>query len=101
MIVGDGPERAALVRRAAARGVRLRLDGFHPDVRPWYAAADVFALPSRSEGSPNVLLEAFAEGCAVVAARVGGVSEIAVDGVSACLVRADDVPSLAGGLERC
>jgi glycosyltransferase involved in cell wall biosynthesis len=98
-IAGDGPEHAALVRRAAARGIRLRLDGFQHDVRAWYAAADVFVLPSRSEGSPNVLLEAFAAGCAVVASRVGGVAEIADDGVSARLVPAGDLQALSRGIE--
>jgi glycosyltransferase involved in cell wall biosynthesis len=100
VIVGDGPERTALVRRAAARGVRLRLDGVHSDVRPWYAAADVFVLPSRSEGSPNVLLEALAAGCAVIASRAGGVPEMVEDGVSACLVTVDDVPALAAAIAR-
>lgn len=99
VIAGDGPEHAALVRRAAARGVRLRMDGYHEDVRAWYAAADAFVLPSRSEGSPNGLLEAFAAGCAVVAAGVGGVPEIAEDGVSAWLVPGSDARALAGGIE--
>jgi glycosyltransferase involved in cell wall biosynthesis len=99
VIAGDGPERAALIRRAAARRVRLRLDGFHDDVRAWYAAADVFVLPSRSEGSPNVLLEAFAAGCAVVASRVGGIPEIADAGASACLVPPEHVQELAAAIE--
>jgi glycosyltransferase involved in cell wall biosynthesis len=99
VIAGDGPEQPALVRRAAARGVRLRMDGYHEDVRAWYAAADAFVLPSRSEGSPNVLLEAFAAGCAVVAAGVGGVPEIAEDGVSAWLVPGSDPGALASGIE--
>jgi glycosyltransferase involved in cell wall biosynthesis len=99
LIAGEGPERPRLARLAAARGVRLRLDGFHDDVRPWYAAADVFVLPSRSEGSPNVLLEALAAGCPVIATRVGGVADIAEDGVSASLVPADDWRRLAGAIE--
>jgi len=100
VIAGDGPERPRLARLAAARGVRLRLDGYRDDVRPWYAAADVFVLPSRSEGSPNVLLEALAAGCPIVATRVGGVSEIAEDGVSASLVPADQPRALASAIER-
>jgi glycosyltransferase involved in cell wall biosynthesis len=99
VIAGDGPERPRLARLAAARGVRLRLDGYRDDVRPWYAAADVFVLPSRSEGSPNVLLEALAAGCPIVATRVGGVSEIAEDGVSASLVPADQPRALASAIE--
>jgi glycosyltransferase involved in cell wall biosynthesis len=99
VIAGDGPEHPSLVRRAVSHGVRLRLDGFQEDVRAWYAAADVFVLPSRSEGAPNVLLEALAAGCAVVATRVGGVPDIADDGVSACLVPGDDARALSRGIE--
>jgi len=100
LIAGEGPERAALMRRAAAGGVRLRLDGFQHDIRAWYAAADVFVLPSRSEGSPNVLLEALAAGCVVVASRVGGVPEIAEDGGSAALVAPDDTPAMSAAIAR-
>ena len=99
VIAGEGPERPLLGRLAAARGVRLRLDGHRGDVRPWYAAADVFVLPSRSEGSPNVLLEALAAGCPIVATRVGGVPEIAEDGVSASLVPAGQPQGLASAIE--
>ena len=80
LIAGDGPERDRLAARARRRGVKLRLDGFQPSIGPYYAAADVFVLPSRSEGSPNVLLEAMAAGCPIVATRVGGVPEIAGSG---------------------
>ena len=80
LIAGDGPERPRLAARARRHGVKLRLDGFQFSVAPYYAAADVFVLPSRSEGSPNVLLEAMAAGCSIVATRVGGVPEIAGGG---------------------
>jgi glycosyltransferase involved in cell wall biosynthesis len=80
LIAGEGPERNRLAERARRRGVRLRLDGFQTSIAPYYAAADVFVLPSRSEGSPNVLLEAMAAGCPIVASRVGGVPEIAGSG---------------------
>jgi glycosyltransferase involved in cell wall biosynthesis len=97
VIAGDGPERSRLAARARERGVRLRLDGFQANLLPYYAAADVVALPSRSEGSPNVLLEAMAAGRPIVATSVGGVPEIAgADG--AHLVAPDRPQDLARAL---
>ena len=60
MIVGDGPERAQLERLSARLGIQdaVRFVGYQRDVTAYYDAADVFALTSHSEGSPNVLLEA-------------------------------------------
>jgi len=87
VIVGDGPDRAMLERVARSCGVadRIIFTGFSTSVAPYYRMADVFVLPSLSEGSPNVLLEAMACGLPIAATRVGGVPEIATDGVSALL----------------
>jgi len=87
VIIGDGPERPALERLARDLGVgaRVTLPGVTNDVAPFYALADVFVLPSLSEGSPNVLLEAMSNGLPIVASRVGGVPELAEDGVTALL----------------
>ena len=89
IIVGAGPARARLEARARSGRVPVRFEGFQPCVDQYYAAADLFVLPSRSEGSPNVLLEALAAGCPVIATRVGGVPEIVEHGVSASLVAPD------------
>lgn len=99
VIAGEGPERRRLEARAAAAGVTLRCDGFQADVAPYYAAADLFVLPSRSEGSPNALLEALAAGCPIVASRVGGVPEIVQHGVSARLVVPDRPLQLREAIE--
>jgi glycosyltransferase involved in cell wall biosynthesis len=80
-VVGSGPMRDSLVRRAVRLGVsdRVRFHGSlpHGTLPAWYRAADAFVLASRSEGIPNVLLEAAACGCPYVATEVGGIPEVA------------------------
>ncbi len=80
-IIGDGPLRVTLERLAARLGIadRVRFLGILPQQQlpDWYRAADLFVLPSHSEGVPNVLLEASACGTRYVASKVGGIPEIA------------------------
>lgn len=68
VIAGDGRDRVALEERAAAsgHGRRIRFLGQVDDVRPVLHAADVLAHPSRREGMPNVVLEAWSCGLATV-----------------------------------
>ncbi|MDX6445359.1 MAG: hypothetical protein QOH71_2433 [Blastocatellia bacterium] len=102
IIVGDGPELSRLEAAAASVGIRelVTFTGQVSDVHPFYAMADVFALPSNSEGSPNVLLEAMAASVPVVATAVGGVPEMVVDNESALLVASNDPPALAAAIAR-
>jgi glycosyltransferase involved in cell wall biosynthesis len=60
--------------------------------------ADLFAMPSLSEGLPVALLEAMARGLPIVVSRVGGVPEIVTDGVDAVLVEPGDPAELASRL---
>lgn len=101
-IAGDGPLRKELETEAARLGIqeRLRLLGMRGDVPRLLAAADIFALSSRSEGMPIALLEAMGMGTAVVASRVAGVNEVVQDGVHGLLTPSEDVPALAGALIR-
>ncbi len=65
------------------------------------AAADLFVLPSRYEGYPNVLLEALASGCAVVATDCpGATAEILEGGKYGLLVEPGNVAALTAALER-
>ncbi len=98
LLAGDGPERKAL--EEAAAGEPVVFTGHVPSVAPYYAIADVMALPSLSEGSPNVLLEAMACRVPAVATATGGTPEIVTDEESALLVRPREPQELADALER-
>jgi glycosyltransferase involved in cell wall biosynthesis len=102
IIVGDGPERARLEAAAESLGCKERVifTGQVSDVHTFYALADVFVLPSHSEGSPNVLLEAMAANVPLVATAVGGVPEMVENNESALLVLPNDPPSLAASIAR-
>lgn len=100
VVVGDGPEREALVRQASALGIsdKVILAGFQRDMVPYFAMARILALPSHSEGSPNVILEAMAAGLPIVAAGVGGVPEILVNRETGLLVPARDPALMAAAI---
>jgi glycosyltransferase involved in cell wall biosynthesis len=102
IIVGDGPERGRLEASARAYGIndRVIFTGQMSDVQPFYAAADVLVLPSLSEGSPYVLLEAMAANLPVVATAVGGVPEMVENNNSALLVPARDKHAMAAAITR-
>ena len=80
LIAGDGPDRAALQAQAAALGLvdRVRFLGnvAHDALPALFAAADLFVLPTASEGLANVWVEAVACGVPVVTTDVGGAREI-------------------------
>jgi glycosyltransferase involved in cell wall biosynthesis len=100
LLVGDGPERAALQAQAAACGVgrRLHLTGATAEIARALAACDVLAAPSRNEGMGRALVEAMALGVPVVAAAVGGIPAVVGDGEGGRLVPAGDAAALAAAL---
>lgn len=87
VIVGGGPDGPALKSAVADLGVSgtVVLAGPKDDLLPYYRAADVFLLPSISEGLSNSMLEAMACGLAVTASRVGGARDAVTPGVNGCL----------------
>jgi glycosyltransferase involved in cell wall biosynthesis len=100
-IVGAGEMRPSLEAQIKLLGLgeQVKLVGSKPhrELPTWFRAADVFVLPSYSEGIPNVLLEAVACGTRYVASRVGGIPEIAHLGMG-WLVPPGDVDALAAGI---
>lgn len=81
LIVGDG-EDAAAVRTLVERhplGHRITLAGEQADVRSYLAAADIFVLNSRSEGTPRALLEAMATGLPAICPAVGNIPSMIAD----------------------
>ncbi len=99
--VGDGELRQPLEALAAARGLSsmCRFVGSRDDVMEFYAAADMVALPSHSEGFPFVILEALAMGKPVIATRVNGVPEVIDHMKTGLLINARDVGGLARAIE--
>jgi len=102
VLVGNGIDRGRLVNAAATLGIagQTIFAGQHRDVWPFYDLADIFVLPSLSEGSPNVLLEAMMAQAPVVATAVGGVPETVEHESSALLVPPRDPEKLAEAMRR-
>lgn len=103
IIVGDGEERAALERLATELRVADRVELIGTQLNPWkyMVRADVVVLPSRTEAFPNVIGEALALSRPVIATLCSeGVAEYLDRGRCGLLVPPDDVPALAGALER-
>ena len=100
LIVGDGPLMNDL------RGLAIELSissvvhfvGYQASPELYLQMMDVFALSSRSEGMPLVLLEAGAAGLPVVATRVGGVPEVIVEGETGLMVPPENETALATAL---
>jgi glycosyltransferase involved in cell wall biosynthesis len=95
-----GSERETLVRLARSLGLseHVLFAGSHADVRPFYGIADVFALPSLSEGSANVLLEAMAAKIPIAATNAGGNTEIILHNETGLVVPIGDSQCLASAI---
>ena len=93
--------RSSLSAQARDRGIaeRVHLLGLRKDIAAILASADVFVLPSLSEGLPLALLEAMFAGCPIVASDVGDVADALADGESGVLVQAGDPRALAAAID--
>lgn len=103
-IVGGGPEREPLLALAASRGVSscFTFAGTvsASDMPEHISEADVFVLSSRSEGRPNVVVEALAGGLPVISTDLEGVQGMVKNGDTGWLVAVDDPDALAVALDQ-
>ena len=104
VIIGEGPERAALQAVARRLGVadRVTLTGalVQAELPQWYSAADLLVLASSREGWANVLLEAMACGTPVVATKIWGTPEVVSSPAAGVLVDERSGTALAAGVQR-
>ena len=101
VILGEGPERSALLSRASDLGIsdRVFLPGFVPNPHAYLRRARVFVLSSRNEGFPGALIEAMEAGAAIVSTDCPfGPSEILDEGRFGRLVPVGDAQGLADAL---
>lgn len=100
LIAGDGPARDGIKETVARLGLgdAVRLLGHRDDIENWLAAADIFTHAASSEGMTNAALEAMAAALPVVAANVGGLAEIVVEGVTGRLLEPAAEDAMAAAL---
>ena len=104
-LIGSGEKEPALAAQAAVAGVaeHVRFRGYvpmGPALNACYDEADIFVLPSLSEGSPRVVLEALGHSLPVVATDVGNIAEQLGGGRRGVLIPRRNPPALAAGIAR-
>ena len=100
VIVGDGPLKEELISCTKNNDLKeyVIFTGNQEDMPSIYAMIDLFTLPSLTEGTPLVLLEAMAMQKPIIATKVGGVPQVIRDGETGILVRPGDSVGLAEGI---
>jgi glycosyltransferase involved in cell wall biosynthesis len=104
LVLGDGPERAALERRAGELDLEDRVrflgSGTREDVIALFRGVAAALLTSAGENLPHTVLEALAAGTPVIATAVGGIPEVVRDGENGLLVPPRDVAAIASAIDR-
>lgn len=104
VLVGDGSERGNLENQADKLGISRSIEFvgeiLHDELPRWYHGVDVFVMPSLSEGFGITAIEAMASGLAIVATRVGSLSEIVQDGEAGILVERGNAEQISSAVLR-
>ena len=100
LLAGDGPERsqAPMLELARQASGMLQLPGFIEDLDEFYAALDLYIMPSRSEAWGLTALRAMAFGLPVIASNVGGLPELVEQGKTGWLVEPESPAALADAI---
>jgi glycosyltransferase involved in cell wall biosynthesis len=97
VLVGDGPLRDEIASKASSLpGCQVHFVGHQEDVAPWYALADVVAVPSLRDAFPLTVVEAMASAKPIVASSVGGIPEAISSGRTGLLAPPGDAVGFAG-----
>jgi glycosyltransferase involved in cell wall biosynthesis len=102
LVLGDGPEQSVLdkLTRSLKITENVTFTGNKTNVLPYLGAADLFVLPSASEGISNALLESMSAGLACLATPVGGNPEVLDHGRCGLLLPVGDVAAWSSALVR-
>ncbi len=104
VVAGDGPYAEKLAQEVQSAGLHeyFRLAGGVPnrEAIAYFAAADVYMVPSTEEGFPRTLLEAMAAGCPFTTTDVGGVPDILTPGQARFMVTVGDWEAMAASIIR-
>ena len=99
IIIGEGPEKQRLIRQAInlniIKNVKFLGSVTDPELKKWYSLADIFILPSLSEGKPTVINEAMVNECAIIASNVNGIPEQVNHGYNGFLFEPNDSKMLS------
>lgn len=103
-LIGEGEQRAELEAECRRLGVEaaVRMPGYVPPgaaLTEAFTNADIYVLPSLSEGIPKVLIEAMAQGLPVVSTEVGGIADMIVDRESGLLIEPRSAEAIRGAVE--
>lgn len=100
LLVGDGSEQERYQQMCSDLQIKdtVKMVGVQQNVREFYGAADLFVLPSRTEGLSNALVEAMACGLPCVATAVGGSVDLMTPGETGFLVESENVEQLTTAL---
>ena len=100
LIIGQGKMKAALIKEIASLGLKnsVRIMAEVQNTKDLLAAMDIFVMPSLQEGLGLALMEAMAQGVAVVGSAVGGIKSLIQDRLNGLLVAPADAPAIAGAI---